>query len=98
MAACIPTWLTDFRPDLAKIDVPILVIHGDDDNVLPYGTTAARLPGLIKDLRTVVISGGPHAIAWTHADQVNAALLQFLRGARDGDKNPARDGTAAASR
>ena len=76
--ACIPTWETDFRADLPKIDVPMLVIQGDDDNVLPYAKTGARLASLISDVQTVVIAGGPHAIAWTHADQVNNALLQFL--------------------
>ena len=76
--ACISTWLTDFRAELAKIDVPILVIQGNADRVLPYDKTGARLPGLIKDMRLVTIEGGPHAIAWTHADQVNQALLDFL--------------------
>ena len=78
--ACIPTWGTDFRADLARIDVPMLVIHGDADRTLPYDKTAARLPGLLKDLQLVTIAGGPHAIAWTHADQVNRALLDFLAG------------------
>jgi pimeloyl-ACP methyl ester carboxylesterase len=77
--ACIPTWLTDFRNDLPKIDVPVLVMHGDQDRILPIGLTAQRLPGLIKDMRLLVIEGGPHAIAWTHADQVNAALLDFIQ-------------------
>ena len=76
--ACIPTWGTDFRADMPKIDVPILVIHGDDDQVLPYSKTAERLPGLITDVQTVVIEGGPHAIPWTHSDQVNSALLTFV--------------------
>jgi pimeloyl-ACP methyl ester carboxylesterase len=76
--ACIPTWLTDFRADLPNIDVPILVIDGNADRVLPYDKTGARLPGLIKDMRLVTIEGGPHAIAWTHTDQVNRALLDFL--------------------
>ena len=76
--ACIPTWETDFRGDLPKIDVPILVIDGDADRVLPFDKTGKRLPGLIKDVQLVVIEGGPHAIAWTHADQVNRALYQFL--------------------
>jgi non-heme chloroperoxidase len=75
--ACIQTWETDFRADLPKIDVPMLVIHGDDDHVLPYAKTGERLPGLISDVQMVVIAGGPHAIAWTHAEQVNSALLQF---------------------
>jgi non-heme chloroperoxidase len=77
--ACIPTWETDFREDLPKIDVPILVVQGDADQVLPIDKTGRRLPGLIKDMQLVVIEGGPHAIAWTHADQVNKALLDFLR-------------------
>ena len=76
--ACIPTWETDFRADLPNIDVPMLVIQGDDDRILPYPNTGKRLPGLINDLQTVVIDGGPHAIAWTHYDQVNSALLKFL--------------------
>jgi non-heme chloroperoxidase len=77
--ACIPTWATDFRPDLDKIDVPMLVIHGDADQVLPLDKTGKLLPGLINNLQLVVIEGGPHAIPWTHADQVNTALLDFLR-------------------
>jgi non-heme chloroperoxidase len=76
--ACIPTWETDFRGDLSKIDIPMLVIQGDADRVLPFDKTGKRLPGLIKDVQLVVIEGGPHAIAWTHADQVNRALYQFL--------------------
>jgi non-heme chloroperoxidase len=76
--ACIPTWETDFRADLSKIDVPILVIQGNDDRILPYPKTGERLPGMIKDLQLIVIDGGPHAIAWTHADQVNSALLKFM--------------------
>jgi non-heme chloroperoxidase len=77
--ACVPTWTTDFRADLPKIDVPMLVVHGDADRVLPFEKTAKRLPGLIKDMQLVVIAGGPHAISWTHADQVNRALLDFVQ-------------------
>jgi non-heme chloroperoxidase len=76
--ACIPTWETDFRGDLPKIDVPMLVIQGNDDRVLPYPKTGERLRSLIKNVQLVVIEGGPHAIAWTHADQVNSALLKFI--------------------
>jgi non-heme chloroperoxidase len=97
LAACIPTWLTDFRADLPKIDVPILVIHGDDDNVLPFDKTAGRLPDFIKDLQTVVIKGGPHGLTWTHADEVNAALAQFLGEAVDGGKSSSVGGMAAVS-
>jgi non-heme chloroperoxidase len=77
--ACIGTWTTDFRDDLPKIDVPVLVIHGDADQVLPLDKTASRLPALINDIQLAVVEGGPHAIPWTHADQVNTALLGFLR-------------------
>jgi non-heme chloroperoxidase len=75
---CIPTWGTDFRADLPKIDVPMLVIQGDSDRILPPELTGNRLPGMIKDMQHVVIKGGPHAIPWTHADQVNSALLNFV--------------------
>jgi len=75
--SCIPTWMTDFRADLPKIDVPVLVVQGDADNILPIQFTGQRLPGLIKDMQLVVIKGGPHAIAWTHADQVNRLLRDF---------------------
>jgi non-heme chloroperoxidase len=77
--ACIPTWATDFRADLPKIDVPVLVVQGDADQVLPLDKTGKRLPGLINDVELVVIESGPHAISWTHAHQVNSALLGFLR-------------------
>jgi non-heme chloroperoxidase len=76
--ACVDTWLTDFRDDLPKIDVPVLAIHGTADRILPYDATAKRLPGLIKDLRLVTVAGGPHNIGWTHHDEVNNALLEFL--------------------
>jgi non-heme chloroperoxidase len=76
--ACVDTWLTDFRADLPKIDVPTLLVHGDADRILPYENTAKRLPGLIKDLTFVTVEGGPHNIAWTHPEEVNKALLDFL--------------------
>ena len=76
--ACIGTWQSDFRADLPKIDVPVLVIQGDADRVLPFDKTGKRLPPLIKGADLVVIEGGPHAIPWTHSDQVNTAMLKFL--------------------
>jgi non-heme chloroperoxidase len=78
VVACIGTWTTDFRADLPQIDVPVLVLHGDADQVLPLDKTAKRLPGLITDVQLTVIEGGPHAIPWTHAGQVNTALLDFI--------------------
>ncbi|MFE2492750.1 alpha/beta fold hydrolase [Streptomyces scopuliridis] len=77
--ACVDTWLTDFRADLPGIDVPVLLIHGTADRILPYANTAKRLPGLIKDLTFVTVEDGPHNIAWTHPEIVNPALLDFLK-------------------
>jgi non-heme chloroperoxidase len=75
---CVDTWLTDFRPDLAKIDVPMLVIHGTEDRILPFEATAARLPALVDGLQLVKVEGGPHNIGWTHPEKVNPALLDFI--------------------
>jgi non-heme chloroperoxidase len=76
--ACVDTWLTDFRADLSKIDVPVLVMHGTEDRILPFESTAARLPALITDCVLVPVESGPHNIAWTFPDGVNSALLSFL--------------------
>ena len=76
--ACVDSWLTDFRDDLRKINVPTLLIHGNADRILPYEATAARMPDLVKDLEFITIEGGPHNICWTHADEVNKALLDFI--------------------
>jgi len=76
--ACVTTWLTDFRADLPKIDVPTLVVQGTEDRILPIDSTGRRLPGLIKDVRLVEVPEGPHNIGWTHHEEVNDALLDFL--------------------
>jgi non-heme chloroperoxidase len=76
--ACVDTWLTDFREDLKKIDVPMLVVHGTEDRILPYEATAKRLPALVDGLKLVSVEGGPHNIGWTHPEVVNPALLEFL--------------------
>jgi non-heme chloroperoxidase len=76
--ACVDSWLTDFRGDLERVDVPTLVVHGTEDRILPISATAERLPALIDDVRLVTIEGGPHNIAWTHPEEVNPALLEFL--------------------
>lgn len=80
--ACVDTWLTDFRADLPKIDVPVLVMHGTADRILPFESTAARLPALIADCTLVPVEGGPHNIGWTFPDEVNTALLTFLSEAK----------------
>jgi non-heme chloroperoxidase len=78
--ACVPTWHEDFRKDLARIDVPTLVIHGDADRILPINASGARTARLIKGARQVVVKNGPHCITWTHADEVNLELVNFLGG------------------
>jgi non-heme chloroperoxidase len=76
--ACVPTWHEDFRNDLSVIDVPTLVIHGDADRILPIAASGRRTAQLIKGARLVVVKDGPHCITWTHADEVNRELLEFL--------------------
>jgi non-heme chloroperoxidase len=76
--ACVDTWLTDFRDDVALIDVPVLVVHGTGDRILPFESTAARLPALLADCTLVAVEGGPHNVAWTHPEEVNEALLTFI--------------------
>jgi non-heme chloroperoxidase len=76
--ACVETWMTDFRDDLPKVDVPVLVLHGTEDRILPFEATAARLPALLADCKLVAVEGGPHNIGWTHPEEVNRALLEFI--------------------
>jgi non-heme chloroperoxidase len=76
--ACVDTWLTDFRADLPKIDVPMLVVHGTEDRILPFESTAKRLPALVEGLTLNPVEGGPHNICWTHPEGVNKALLDFI--------------------
>lgn len=76
--ACVPSWHEDFRADLARMDVPTLVIHGDADRIVPIAAAGQRTAKLVKGARQLVIKGGPHCILWTHAEEVNTGLLNFL--------------------
>jgi non-heme chloroperoxidase len=76
--ACVPTWHEDFRKDVARIDVPTLVIHGDADRILPITASGNRTAELIKGARLRVVKDGPHCITWTHAEEVNSELINFL--------------------
>lgn len=76
---CIGAWGTDFRADLARIDIPTLVIHGDADRTVPLAISGQRTHQGVRDSQLVVIKGGPHGILHTHAEEVNAALLAFLK-------------------
>jgi non-heme chloroperoxidase len=79
---CVSAWVTDFRHDLSRIDVPTLVVHGDADRILPFAATAKRTNALVKGSQLVTVEGGPHGLNWTHAEEVNRALLDFLRQSR----------------
>jgi pimeloyl-ACP methyl ester carboxylesterase len=76
--ACVPAWLEDFRKDLNRVDVPTLVIHGDADRILPISASGRRTAKLVKGARLVVVNDGPHCITWTHAEEVNRELVNFL--------------------
>ena len=76
--ACVDTWLTDFRADVARIDIPMLVVHGTKDRILPFDSTAGRLEALNSNIRVVPVANGPHNIGWTFPDECNEALLAFL--------------------
>jgi len=80
--ACVHTWYTDFRKDIARVDVPSLVIHGDSDRIVPVEAAGAKTAQMIKGAKFAKIQGGPHGLLWTHAEEVNRALLEFLGGTR----------------
>ena len=70
---------TDFTEDLKKFDLPALIIHGDDDQVVPIGAAALRSSKLVKNASLKIYAGAPHGLAYTHRDQLNADLLAFLK-------------------
>lgn len=70
---------TDFREDLKKFDVPTLVVHGDDDQIVPIDAAAKASAKLIPNARLIVYPGAPHGLADTHKDRLNQDLLAFLR-------------------
>ena len=75
---CVSAWLTDFRKDLQRFNVPTLVIHGDADRILPLAATGTPTQSAVSGSRLVVVKGGPHGLNWTHADEVNRELLAFV--------------------
>ncbi|MBM0259189.1 alpha/beta fold hydrolase [Micromonospora sp. 4G55] len=78
MHDCFAALSSDFRGDLPGIDVPVLIVQGDKDAVLPYPVTGQRLQPMLPTSRLVTLPGAPHGIPWTHADEVNRELLTFL--------------------
>jgi non-heme chloroperoxidase len=75
---CVDAWLEDFRGDIAQIKIPTLVIHGDSDQILPIDATGKRTAALIPGAQLHIVEGGPHGLNWTHATEVNKALLEFI--------------------
>ncbi|QSZ50188.1 alpha/beta hydrolase [Arthrobacter sp. D5-1] len=74
-----PTWLTDFRADIPKIDVPALIVHGTADNILPIDVTGRRFKDALPSADYLEIEGAPHGLLWTHGAEINDALLTFLK-------------------
>jgi len=76
--ACVDSWLEDFRRDIPKNDVPTLILHGDSDRILPPDATSRRQAKLLKKVKFTELAGGPHGALWTHSEEVNRALVEFL--------------------
>ena len=76
--ACVQSWQEDFREDLKRINLPTLVIHGDADRIVPVSASGLRTAKLINGASLLTIKDGPHCIPWTHADEVNRGLVDFL--------------------
>jgi peroxiredoxin len=76
--AVVPTWYTDFRADIPKIDVPTLIVHGTADRILPIDATGRPFHAALPTATYVEIEGAPHGMLWTHADEVNAILIPFV--------------------
>ncbi|MBF6132286.1 alpha/beta hydrolase [Nocardia otitidiscaviarum] len=80
--AVVPAWIEDFRPDVDAVraaGLPTLILHGTKDNILPIDATGRRFAALVPDAEYVEVDGAPHGLLWTHADEVNAALLRFVK-------------------
>ena len=69
---------TDFRPDLAHFSVPTLIIHGDDDRIVPIDLTSRTATQRISDVTLIEYEGGPHGVFATHTEQLTKDLLSFV--------------------
>ena len=76
--ACVDAWIEDFRNDISRNDLPTLMIHGDDDRILPASVTSRRQAQMIKGVKYIEIKGGSHGLPWTHAEVINTALVEFF--------------------
>ena len=76
--ACVDAWIEDFRKDIVRNDVPTMIIHGDDDRILPAAATSRRQAKMIKNVKYVELPGGSHGITWTRAEEINSEIVPFL--------------------
>jgi non-heme chloroperoxidase len=76
--ACVDSWIEDFRKDIPRNDIPTMIIHGDDDRILPPDATSRRQAKMIKNVKFVEIKGASHGLTWTRAEEINAQLVPFL--------------------
>ena len=74
----VPTWYTDWRADIDKIDVPALIMHGTGDRNVPIDITSRVLAKMLPSATYIEIEGAPHGMLWTHGEEINKALLDFL--------------------
>jgi len=75
---CVAAWGTDFRGDLSRVDVPVLVLHGDADRIVPLAASGGRMAEFVRGSRLVTLPGAPHGFTWTHAEETNRELLAFV--------------------
>jgi non-heme chloroperoxidase len=87
---------TDLTEDLKKIDVPTLILHGDDDQIVPIADSALLSAKIVKGAKLVVYKGAPHGLCTTHKDRVNADLLAFIKGMAGGTQEMGRESAAVA--
>jgi non-heme chloroperoxidase len=76
--ACVDAWIEDFRKDIPRNDIPTMIIHGDDDRILPPDATSRRQAKMIKNVKFVEIKGASHGLTWTRAEEINTELVRFL--------------------
>lgn len=80
--AVVSSWIEDFRTDVDAVraaNKPSLILHGSADNILPIGATGRPFHAAFPEAEYIEVDGAPHGLLWTHADEVNAALLRFVR-------------------
>jgi non-heme chloroperoxidase len=76
--ACVDAWIEDFRKDIDRNDIPTMIIHGDDDRILPAEVTSRRQAKMIKNVKFIEIKGASHGLTWTHAEEINTEFVKFF--------------------